>query len=397
MFETLTMAPPDPILGLTEAFKKDPREGKINLGVGVYLDDSGKVPMLATVREAARRILESGASTTYLPIDGLADYNTRVRELLLGPAHPAIAQGRALTIQTPGGTGALCVAATFVKQVSSATPTIWVSDETWANHPGIFKSAGLQVRDYPYYDPKTRKLRLESMLDAIKKIPRGDLILLHGCCHNPTGLDPTPDQWRAIADAVAQQGLFPLLDFAYQGLAEGLDQDAFGVRLFAEPGRQTLVASSFSKNFSLYNERVGALTIIAATADDAQKALSHVKLAIRTNYSNPPRQGAALAAIVLGDPKLRAAWEEEVAGIRGRINQMRALLVAKLKERKVAQDFSFIADQRGMFSYSGLTPDQVAALRDKHAIYIVKNGRINVAGLTTGNINRFADAMSAVL
>jgi aspartate/tyrosine/aromatic aminotransferase len=397
MFETLTMAPPDPILGLTEAFKKDPNPEKINLGVGVYLDENGKVPTLATVREAARRILEANASTSYLPMDGLGDYNKLVQELLLGTGHAAPGDGRVVTVQTPGGTGALRVAADFVKRVTEGTPTIWVSDETWANHGGIFGAAGLDVRPYPYYDPETKDLRFEAMVEAIGKIPRGDMILLHGACHNPTGIDPTAEQWVAIADAVQKQGLLPLIDFAYQGLAEGIGEDAVGVRLFARPGREALIASSFSKNFSLYNERVGALTAIGRSAEEVEKALSHVKMAIRTNYSNPPRQGAALVATVLGDAGLRKQWEAEVAGIRGRINQMRTALVGALADKGIDRDFSFIQRQRGMFSYSGLTPDQVAALRSKYAIYIVKSGRINVAGITSRNLGRLVDAIADVL
>jgi aspartate/tyrosine/aromatic aminotransferase len=397
MFESLTLAPPDPILGLTEAFKKDPNPDKINLGVGVYLDENGKVPTLPSVLEAARRVLDAQASTSYLPIDGLADYNRLVQQLLLGPGHAAIAEGRVATVQTPGGSAALRVAADFVKRVTEGTPTIWVSDETWANHNGIFSAAGLDVRPYPYYDPATRGLRFDEMIAAIERIPRGDLILLHGACHNPTGIDPAPDQWTAIAKAVDTAGLLPLIDFAYQGLAESLDADAFGLRLFAEAGRQAMVASSFSKNFSLYNERVGALTLVGVDANGVAKALSHVKMAVRTNYSNPPRQGAALVATVLEDNALRDRWEDEVAAIRDRIAAMRNALVLSLVEKGVPGDFSFIQRQRGMFSYSGLTPDQVAALRDRHAIYVVKSGRINVAGITPANLDRLTTAMADVL
>lgn len=397
MFETLTMAPPDPILGLTDAFRKDPNPDKINLGVGVYLDENGRVPVLATVREAARRLAETGTSASYLPIDGLPEYNAAVQQLLLGAGHPAIAEGRAATVQTPGGTGALRVAADFLRAVTGEAPTVWISDETWVNHQGIMEAAGLKVQVYPYYDGKSHSLRFEEMIEAIGRMSRGDVILLHGACHNPTGVDPTAEQWERIAEAVERQGLLPLIDFAYQGLAHGLDEDAAGVRLFARSGREALIASSFSKNFSLYNERVGALTLIAATADDAQRGLSHVKRAVRTNYSNPPHHGAALVATVLGDAQLRTQWAQEVAGIRGRISQMRELFVSQLAAKGVDRDFSFIVRQNGMFSYSGLTSEQVARLKDEYAIYIVRSGRINVAGITLQNIDRLTTAVAAVL
>jgi aspartate/tyrosine/aromatic aminotransferase len=397
MFERLTMAPPDPILGLTEAFKKDPNPAKINLGVGIYLDEDGKAPTLATVREAARRLAEAAPDPSYLPIVGLPEYNDRVQRVVLGEEHPVLAEGRVVTAQTPGGTGALRVAADFVKHAGRANPTIWISDETWVNHVGVFGAAGFEIRRYPYYDPKTQGLRLDAMLKAIAGIPRGDVILLQGVCHNPTGIDPTTEQWNRIAEAVSMQGLLPLIDFAYQGLAQGLEEDAYSVRLFAQLGHEAIVASSFSKNFSLYNERVGAVTLIGSTADAAQHALSHVKVAIRSNYSNPPRHGGALVATVLGDPALRAQWEQEVAGIRERIHAMRSLLAQALADRQVPGDFSSITRQYGLFSYSGLTPRQVDALRERHSIYVVRNGRINVAGITRHNIDRMADALADVL
>jgi aspartate aminotransferase len=315
----------------------------------------------------------------------------------LGAEFAAASADRAETVQTPGGTGGLRVAADFVKRVSAGTPTIWVPDETWANHASVFGAAGLDVKKYPYFDAKTMTFRFEAMIEAIGRIPRGDVILLHGCCHNPTGQDPDPKQWLAIADAVRAQGLIPLLDFAYQGFAEGLEEDAQGVRLFAREGGEALIASSFSKNFSLYNERVGALTVVGANADQTQRALSHVKMAVRTNYSNPPRHGAALVSAVLADAALRAQWEGEVAAMRARIRQMRTLLVEQLKAKGVTRDFSFIAHQRGMFSYLGVAPEQVDALRDKHAIYAVRSGRINVAGITPANIDRLTAALAEVL
>jgi len=396
MFSQLAMAPPDPILGLTEAFKKDPNPKKINLGVGVYQDESGKTPIFSTVKKAERKILEQESTKNYLPIHGSEEYGALVQELLFGKGHEAAASGRAATAQTPGGTAALRVAGDFLR-VTRPGARIWLSDPTWANHPGVFKAAGLSVSTYPYYDAADKRLDFQAMLRAIESIPPGDVLLLHGCCHNPSGLDPSPQQWEQIAQAAWRRSLLPLIDFAYQGLARGIDEDAAAVRLFAAPGRELLIASSFSKNFGLYCERVGALTVVGETAEAAQKAFSHVKVVIRANYSNPPWHGAAIVKTILSDPELRAEWQSEVGAIRDRIRQMRSLFVETLKAKGVKGDFSFIAGQNGMFSFSGLSAAQVEALRQRYSIYIVGAGRINVAGMTRANMEALCQAIAEVL
>ena len=396
MFEQVTPAPADPILGLTEAFKKDPNPHKINLGVGIYKDAQGNTPVLASVKRAEERLLAREKSKNYLPIDGEPAYAAAVQELLFGAQHEAVQSGRAVTVQAPGGTGALRVAADFIAQVLPGK-RVWLSDPTWPNHPQIFKAAGLPVGSYPYFNAATNSVNFPAMLAAIQQMPVGDVLLLHGCCHNPTGGDLTPDQWQAVADAVAERKLLPLVDFAYQGFADGLREDAVGLLAMARPGVELLVASSFSKNFGLYNERVGALTLVASTADAAQSALSHLKIAIRANFSSPPAHGALIVSTILHDPELRAQWEAEVTEMRERINTMRHLFVETLNELGVQRDFSFITQQRGMFSFSGLTPEQVKALRERHGVYVVGSGRISVAGMTTGNMEYLCRAIADVL
>ncbi len=394
MFEQLPMAPPDAILGLTEAYKKDSNPQKINLGVGVYQDESGATPILTSVKKAEELLLKQEQTKTYMPIQGPAEYGEAVQQLLFGAA--GIEKGRAQTAQTPGGTGALRVAGDFLK---SANPqaTIWMSDPTWANHKGVFGAAGLACKSYPYYNAETKSLDLEKMLEAIAAMPEGDIILLHGSCHNPTGMDPAPEQWDRIAKAVWARNLVPVIDFAYQGLAEGIDKDAYSVRLFAQSGHEALVCSSFSKNFGLYCERVGALTVVGTDADSTEKAFSNVKIAIRQNYSNPPRHGGAIVTTVLSDAALRAEWEGEVAAIRERIRQMRELFVETLKAKGIQRDFSFITRQHGMFSFSGLSDAQVTALRETYGIYMVGGGRMNVAGMTRSNMDRLCQAIAEVL
>jgi aspartate/tyrosine/aromatic aminotransferase len=390
------MAPPDAILGLTEAFARDSRPDKINLGVGVYQDATGKTPVLATVKAAEEQILRTQASKDYLGIAGSPAYGTAVTKLLWGAEHPVIAAGRTAVVHTPGGTGALRVAADFLATMLRGA-RIWLSDPTWPNHPSIFKAAGVETATYPYFDAATNGLRGDDMLAALSKIPAGDVVLLHGCCHNPTGVDPTATQWSAIADVVAERQLLPLVDLAYQGFADGLVEDAAPLRAFAQRGCEMLVASSFSKNFGLYNERVGALSIVARDRDAAEIALSNVKQCVRANYSNPPFHGAAVVTTVLGDAALRPQWENEVRAMRERISSMRARFVQMLATKAPNRDFSFIARQRGMFSFSGLTRPQVDRLREEHGIYIVGNGRINVAGMTEANMDRLCAAIAAVL
>lgn len=397
MFESLSLAPPDAILGLGEAFKKDPNPQKINLSVGVFKDAAGNTPVLACVKEAEKRLLEGEKTKNYLSIEGLADYGKLVRELLFGTGHEILSSNRAVTAQVPGGTGGLRVAADFL---GSKFPgkKVWLSQPTWPNHPNIFKAAGLAVDTYPYIDAAGQGLDFEKMIAAIEKMSPGDVICLHACCHNPTGVDPTPEQWKKIGDLVTERQLLPLVDFAYQGFGDGLREDARGLLELARPGQELLVCSSFSKNFGLYSERVGALTLVAKDTNAAEAALSHIRTAIRVNYSNPPQHGAAVVATVLSDPQLRQQWEDELAAMRKRIHEMRELFVAEMKKRGAKRDFSFLAKQKGMFSYSGLTPVQVDELKNKYAIYIVvSGGRINVAGMTPDNMNALCDAICAVL
>lgn len=396
MFEKLDMAPPDPILGLTVAFKEDPNPAKINLGAGVYKDSRGNTPIFASVKKAEERILAGETSKSYLPIDGPPEYARAVQELVFGADHEILTSRRAVTVQSPGGTGGLRVAGDLIHQHFPGAK-IWLSDPTWANHPKIFQAAGLQVETYPYFDAATNGLDFERLLTGIAAIPAGDVLLLHGCCHNPTGVDPTPQQWVQIADTLANSGVLLLVDFAYQGLGDGLRQDAQGLLALCRPGVELLVASSFSKNFGLYSERIGALTLVAADTQAAARGLSHLKIAVRTNYSNPPAHGSAIVTQVLSDPELRQLWDSEVAEMRTRINGMRQLFVDTLKAKGIERDFSFISRQRGMFSFSGLTPAQVKKLRDQHSIYIVGSGRINVAGITEDNIDTLCSAIASVL
>jgi len=391
-----SMAAADAILRLTEAFKKDANPEKINLGVGVYQDADGKTPILKCVREAQQRLLTAESTKSYLPIPGTPEYGKLARELMFGADHEILASNRAVTVQAPGGTGALRVACDFVKQ-HYPNSRVWMSKPTWANHPQIIAAAGLDSDAYPYFDAANNALAFDAMIQGLGEIPTGDVVLLHACCHNPSGIDPSPEQWAQIADVVAERKLLPLLDFAYQGFGDGLREDPQGVLAMCRPGAEALICSSFSKNFGLYRERVGALTVVAASDEVAQKALSQVKRCVRTNYSNPPAHGGQIVATVLADADLRALWLDELAEMRGRIRQMRQMLVDTLKAKGVTRDFSFITRQRGMFSFSGLTPEQVDRLREEYSIYIVRSGRINVAGITPANCDRLCDAIAAVL
>ena len=389
-------APPDPILGLAETFRADTRPNKINLTSGVFVDETGKTPVLATVIEAERRILAEGATKLYRPIDGEVAYREQVRALALGPTHEAVISGRALATQTPGGTGGLRVAADLLRQ-TGASGTMWMSEPTWPNHPQLFHAAGFRIRPYPYTDPTGRHIDEDALLDALAQASPGDVVLLHGACHNPTGVDPSPELWARIGDLVERNRLLPLVDLAYQGFGDGLTEDAAGLLELMRPGVELLVSTSFSKTFSLYSERVGALIVVARSAADAAAAQSHVKVAIRTNYSNPPAHGADIVRTILADPELRARWEVELAAMRSRIKGNRAAVVAALEARAIPGDWSGIATQRGMFALLGLSTHQVAALRDEHAVYVVGHGRINVAGFTTSNLEPFADALAAVI
>lgn len=396
MFERVSAAPADPILGLNESFAADPRPDKVNLGVGVFMNDDGVTPILDTVKQAEARLVQEETTKSYLAISGDGEYGRQVQALLFGQSNPIITEQRARTAQTPGGTGALRLAADFLK-TQLGVNTIHVSDPTWANHGNIFKSSGLNIATYRYYNADDYSLDFDGMLADLAKVPAGDAVMLHGCCHNPTGVDPSAEQWQQLADVAAERGFAVLFDFAYQGFAQGMDEDAAGLRAFAKQVPELLVASSFSKNFGLYNERVGAMTLVATNSDTAESAFSQVKTLARGNYSNPPAHGAKVVATILTDDKLRRAWIQEVADMREHIQQLRDLMVAKLSERGAKRDFSFISRQNGMFSFTGLTPEQVKTLKEEHGLYMVGSGRINVAGMSRSNIDAVCDAIVAVL
>jgi aspartate/tyrosine/aromatic aminotransferase len=393
---SLTPAPPDPIHGLAESFKADTRQNKVNLSVGVYVDDSGVTPVIPSVLEAERRLLAKAGSKGYLPIDGRPAYKAAIRDLVFGPDHEIVASGRSATAETPGGTGALRVAADFLLQ-TGANKTIWLSEPTWPNHPQLFTLAGFSIKTYPYLDESGRGLEVSKMLAALRSATPGDVVLLHGSCHNPSGVDPDQDTWAAIGEVIAERELLPIVDFAYQGFGFGLREDADWLAGLARPGLEFLVCTSYSKNFALYNERVGALTIVAADAARAAAALSHLKIAIRSNYSNPPAHGADIVETILTDAALRAQWEVDLAGMRNRILGNRVMLVDGLVAAKVPGNWEPLRHQRGMFALLGLSADQVTRLRDEFAVYVVSRGRINVAGLTAANLPHVISSVKAVI
>ena len=396
MFEHIKAAPADPILGLGEAFKAETRSNKINLGIGVYKDDKGDTPIMAAVKQAEQRLFDIEMTKNYLSIDGVAEFNARTKELLFGVDSEIVKQNRARTVQSLGGTGALRIAAEFVKRQTKAQ-NVWISTPTWPNHNAIFNAVGMTIREYRYYDAEHKALDWDNLIADLSHAGEGDVVLLHGCCHNPTGIDPTAAQWKQLAEMSVQKGWLPLFDFAYQGLANGLEEDAVGLRTFAANHKELLVASSYSKNFGLYSERVGAFTLVAENEAVSFTALTQVKAIIRTLYSNPASHGAATVSIVLDDPKLRAEWEAELTEMRERIKKMRHKFVDLLKEYGAQQDFSFIIEQNGMFSFSGLTAEQVDRLKDEFAIYAVRSGRINVAGITEENIRYLCESITKVL
>ncbi|MCQ9328804.1 amino acid aminotransferase [Pelistega suis] len=396
IFAKVELAPRDPILGLNEQYNADTRSTKVNLGVGVYYDEEGRLPVLKAVQLAEQERAKQSAPRGYLPIEGISTYDKGAQALLLGKDSELSASGRALTFQALGGTGALKIGADFLKQVN-ANATVHISNPSWENHRALFERAGFKVENYPYYDAATHGLNFDAMVAYLEQLPAGDIVVLHACCHNPTGVDPTAAQWEQIANIIKAKGLVPFLDIAYQGFGAGLEEDAQVVKLFAKLDVPTFVSSSFSKSFSLYGERVGALTVLCASKDEADRVLSQVKRTIRTNYSNPPTHGGTIVSMVLNNPELFALWEKELAEMRDRIRTMRAQLVAKLKEHGVTQNFDFVLEQRGMFSYSGLTQEQVERLRNEHGIYAVNSGRICVAALNSRNIDAVAKAIAAVL
>lgn len=396
LFSAVELAPADPILGLNEAFNADTRPNKVNLGVGVYLGEDGKIPLLDSVRQAEAARLQSPTARGYLPIDGLAAYDLAVQRLLFGEDSDLVKQGRLVTAQSLGGTGALTIGADFLKRLLPQARVL-ISDPSWENHRGLFEAAGYTVGNYPYYETASRGLNFAGMCAALQAATPRTIVVLHACCHNPTGVDPAADQWKQIVSIVQERNLVAFLDLAYQGFADGIEPDSAAVRAFAASGMEFFVASSFSKSFSLYGERVGALTIVTASADESKRVLSQLKRIIRTNYSNPPTHGGALVAAILGSPELRARWESELSGMRERIKSMRERLADLLTKRIPGQDFSYVRRQRGMFSYSGLTSSQVDRLRTEFAIYAVSTGRICVAALNRKNIEPVADAIAAVM
>lgn len=395
-FSDIPLAPADPILGLTDAFVADTNPNKVNLGVGVYQDGAGKVPVLQVVREAERIWYEKEDSKSYLPIDGAPAFRKELQALLLGADSPIIAQGRAVTAQALGGTGALKIGADFLRRFLP-NKEIYISKPSWENHRALFESAGFEVKEYSYYSPDKFGLDYEAMRADLEALPNGSIVLLHTCCHNPTGSDPTPAQWKEIVELSKSKGLVPFLDFAYQGFGDGIAEDALPVRLFAEANIPFLISSSFSKSFSLYRERVGGITIVTSDADEAKRVTSQVKRVIRTNYSNPASHGAQVVALVLSDAALRKKWEAELTEMRERIQRMRTLFVEKLNGLGVKRDFSFIKQQKGMFSYSGLQLDAVRRLRSEFGIYVVDSGRICVAAMNEKNIGPICEAIAKVL
>ena len=396
MFERIAAAPADPILGLADLFRADDRPNKINLGIGVYKDETGKTPVLASVKKAEQYLLENETTKNYLSIDGIPDFARCTQELLFSADSAIISAKRARTAQTPGGTGALRIAADFIANQTSAK-RVWVSNPSWPNHKNVFAAAGLEVCEYAYYDAANHALDFDALVSSLDVAQAGDIVLFHGCCHNPTGIDPTSEQWQTLAQLSLSKGWLPLFDFAYQGFARGLEEDAEGLRIFAASHQELIVCSSYSKNFGLYNERVGAFTLVAADAAIADTAFSQVKATIRANYSNPPSHGAAVVATILSNSALRALWEQELTDMRQRIQRMRQLFVNTLQEKGAQGDFSFIISQNGMFSFSGLTKDQVVRLREEFGVYAVNSGRVNVAGMTPDNMSPLCEAIVAVL
>lgn len=396
LFATVEMAPRDPILGLNEQFNADPNPAKVNLGVGVYYDDNGKLPLLQCVAAAEKQMLEVPKARGYLPIDGIAAYDKAVQDLVFGADSAAVKAARIATVQGLGGTGGLKIGADFLKKLNPKARVL-ISDPSWENHRALFESAGFEVGTYPYYDAARRGVNFDGMLAALEGAPAGTIVVLHACCHNPTGYDLTPAQWTEVIAAVKAAGLVPFLDMAYQGFGDGIAEDGAVIGQFMAAGLGFFVSTSFSKSFSLYGERVGALSVVCESKEEADRVLSQLKRVIRTNYSNPPTHGAQVVTTVLTTPALRQLWEEELAGMRKRIKEMRTALVERLKAAGVTQDMGFITQQRGMFSYSGLSQAQMQRLRSEFGVYGVDSGRICVAALNSKNIDHVAGAIAKVL
>ena len=395
LFTAVEMAPRDPILGLNEKFAADQNPNKVNLGVGVYYDADGRLPLLQCVQEAEKRMMAAPKARGYLPIDGIAAYDSAVKSLVFGAQSEPVKSGRVATVQALGGTGGLKIGADFLKRLNPQARLL-ISDPSWENHRALFSQAGFTVETYPYYDAASKGINFEGMLAALREAPEGTVVVLHACCHNPTGYDLTPEQWDRVIEVVGAGKLVPFLDMAYQGFAQGIAEDGAVVQKFVASGQDFFVSTSFSKSFSLYGERVGALSVLCRDKEEADRVLSQLKITIRTNYSNPPTHGGSIVALVLGTPELRALWEEELATMRQRIKQMRVSLVSKLKQAGTRQDMSFITTQVGMFSYSGLSKDQMVRLRNEFGVYGTDTGRMCVAALNDKNIDYVCAAIAKV-
>ena len=396
MFQHVDAYPGDPILSLNEDFQKDPRAGKVNLSLGIYFDDAGRIPVLGSVQRAEAELLARGGTKSYLPIEGAANLRTAVQALLFGAGHEAVTGRRIATIQSVGSSGGLKVGADFIVRYFPGS-AVWVSDPTWDNHRAMFEGAGFAVHTYPYYDPASGGLRFDAMLEALRGLPRHSIVLLHACCHNPTGVDLSAAQWRTLIPVLAERELLPYVDIAYQGFGDGVVEDAFAVRALADAGIAFFVANSFSKSFSLYGERVGGLSVVCPTAAEATLVLGQLQMAVRKNYSSPPTHGSQIVARVLGTPALHQTWNDELSAMRLRIKAMRERLHAVLSAKLPARDFGYFLSQRGMFSYTGLSAEQVDELREVHAVYLLRSGRMCVAGLNSGNVEATAEAIAAVL
>ncbi|MFL0796440.1 MAG: aspartate/tyrosine/aromatic aminotransferase [Cellvibrionaceae bacterium] len=396
MFEKLSLMPCDPILGVMAEYRADPAPHKIDLSVGVYKDESGHTPVMAAVKKAEALLLEQENTKSYLSPLGSPEYNASMLELILGREHPALLANRARCIQTTGGCGALRVAAEFILRANPEA-TIWVSDPTWGNHVPLLGGAGVNLKTYPYYNEETHSLDFNAMYEALEDVPAGDLVLLHGCCHNPTGADLTEEQWAQVAGLAQANGFTPFVDVAYQGLGDGLEEDAVGLRIMADAVPEMLIAASCSKNFGLYRERTGALIVMGETPEQADASLSHLATVTRGLYSMPPSHGGAIVETILTNAELNKLWRDELAEVRSRVNHMRSALVSSLRDAGVDRDFSFITQQKGMFSFLGITPEQVLKIRKEHSVYLLGSSRINVAGITPGNVGALAQAIKAVL
>ena len=396
LLAAVQMAPKDPILGVTETFNADKNSHKVNLGVGIYYDDSGKVPLLECVRRAETQLAEKPAARSYLPIDGLPAYDRAVRELVFGADSLAVKENRVITVQALGGTGGLKIGADFLRRLLPQSQ-VWISDPSWENHRALFENAGFAVNTYPYYDAASHGINFSGMMRSLKALPAGSIVVLHACCHNPTGVDLSAPQWTEVIDAVVAGGLMPFVDIAYQGFGDGIDADGEVVRRFARAGCPVFVSNSFSKSFSLYGERVGALSVVASDSAEAARVLSQLKRTVRTNYSNPPTHGGQIVATVLTSPELRALWEKELGQMRERIREMRRQLVEKLRTRLPKSDFGFVTKQRGMFSYFGLSKAAVDRMRDEFSVYAIDTGRICVAALNSRNIDHVTEAIAKVI